>query len=287
MAELKDYLSPNKPTWCPGCGNFGIWNALKNALVNRNIKPHEILIVSGIGCGSKLPDYTRANGLMTLHGRPLPAATGAYLANHDLKIILTHGDGDGFSMGGNHFIHAIRRNIDVVDIYQDNKVYGLTKGQYSPTSEKGFVSKTSQRGSIEESVKPISLALGQGATFVSRGFAGDIDHLVWLIEQALDHRGYSLVDVFQPCVSFNKVNTYQFYQQRIYKLQDEEDYDITNRELAFKKSLEWGDRIPIGIFYKEEGKPTYADELVPLKEKPLVKQELGALISESLKSEFM
>lgn len=287
MSEVKDFLSPHRPTWCPGCGNFGIWNALKAALANQNIEPHQVLIVSGIGCGSKLPDYTHANGLMTLHGRPLPIATGAHLANHDLKIVLTHGDGDGYSMGGNHFIHAIRRNIDVVDIYQNNKVYGLTKGQYSPTSDKGYVSKTSLSGSIEESVNPIAIALAAGATFVSRGFAGEMEHLTWLIEQALQHRGYSLVDVFQPCVSFNRVNTYQWYQQRVYKLQDETNYDVTDLTIAFNKSLEWGERIPIGVFYKIEGKPTYKDQISALKAGTLVRQGLRKEVPEELKNEFI
>ena len=177
MAEVKDYFTPHKPTWCPGCGNFGIWNSLKAALASQNIEPHQVQIISGIGCGSKLPDYTRANGLMTLHGRPLAITTGAHLTNHEMKVILTHGDGDGYSMGGNHFIHAIRRNLDLVDIYQNNKIYGLTKGQYSPTSDKGSVTKTTLNGSIEESVNPIAIAIAQGATFVSRGFAGDMDHL--------------------------------------------------------------------------------------------------------------
>jgi len=287
MIEVKDYLSHHKPTWCPGCGNYGIWNGLKAALANQQIAPHQVLIVSGIGCGSKLPDYTHANGLMTLHGRPLPVATGAHLANHDLKIILTHGDGDGYSMGGNHFIHAIRRNIDVVDIYQNNKVYGLTKGQYSPTSDKGYVSKTTLKGAIEHAVNPIAIALGAGATFVSRSFAGDMKHLTWVIEQALQHRGYSLVDVFQPCVSFNKVNTYAWYQQRVYKLEDEKGYDVTNLPAAFKKSLEWGARIPIGIFYKKEGEPTYKDQLPVLNAGPLVKQGLRTQVPEDVKNEFI
>ncbi len=285
--SAQDYASEVKPTWCPGCGNYGIWNSLKAALVNQDIEPHQVLIVSGIGCGSKLPDYTYANGFMSLHGRPLPVATGAHLANHELKVILTHGDGDGYSMGGNHFIHAIRRNIDVVDIYQNNKVYGLTKGQYSPTSDKGFISKTTLTGSIEESVNPIAIAIAQGATFVSRGFAGDMKHLTWLIEQALQHKGYSLVDVFQPCVSFNKVNTYQWYMKRIYKLQDDPNYDPTNRTLAFEKSLEWGDRIPIGIFYQVKGKPTYADQLPALKKGALVKQGLRTKVPEEVKNQFV
>ena len=287
MSDVKNYLSPHKPTWCPGCGNFGIWNALKTALANQNIEPYQVLIVSGIGCGSKLPDYTHANGFMTLHGRPLPVATGAHLANHNLKIVLTHGDGDGYSMGGNHFIHAIRRNIDVVDIYQNNKVYGLTKGQYSPTSEKGYVSKTSLPGSIEESVNPIAIALAAGATFVSRGFSGEMKHLTWLIEQALQHKGYSLIDVFQPCVSFNKVNTYQWYQQRVYKLEDAANYDAQDISEALKRSKEWEDRIPIGIFYRIEGKPTYQEQLPVLKAGALIKQGLRRKISDGLKNEFL
>ncbi len=287
MVEVKDYLSPNKPTWCPGCGNFGIWNALKMALANQNIAPHEVLIVSGIGCGSKLPDYTRANGLHTLHGRALAAATGAHLANHALKVVVAHGDGDGFSMGGNHLLHTIRRNVQFVDIYQDNRVYGLTKGQYSPTSSKGFVTKTSPGGSIEEAFNPIAVALAAGATFVSRGFAGDMNHLAWLIEQALNHRGYSMVDVFQPCVSFNKFYSYQWYQERVYKLQDESNYSTADLSEAFKRAHEWGDRIPIGIFYQNENVPTYAEQVPSLKVGPLVKQPSRSTLPESLKDEFV
>jgi len=287
MPDVKDYANPRKPTWCPGCGNFGIWNALKAALVNQNLSPYQVLVVSGIGCGSKLPDYTNINGLHTLHGRPLPAATGAQLANHGLKIILTHGDGDGFSMGGNHFLHAIRRNVNLVDIYQDNRIYGLTKGQYSPTSKKGTITKTSPTGALEEQFNPISIALGAGATFVSRGFAGNVPHLTWLIEQAFQHRGYSLVDVFQPCVSFNRVNTYQFYNQRLYQLQDESNYDVTDINEAFKRSLEWDERIPIGIFYQNTSKPTYHEQVPALKDGPLVKKDLRTNVPESLKNEFV
>ncbi len=287
MVQVKDYHDPHKPTWCPGCGNFGIWNALKAALANQDIQPHEVLIVSGIGCGSKLTDYTRANGLMTLHGRPLAVATGAHLSNHDLKVVLTHGDGDGYSMGGNHLIHAIRRNIDVVDIYQNNKVYGLTKGQYSPTSDKGYVSKTTKNGSIEKSINPIALALAAGATFVSRGFAGEMKHLTWLIEQALQHRGYSMVDVFQPCVSFNKINTYEWYQKRVYKLQEHDGFNVDNLGVAFEKAQEWGDRIPIGIFFKKEGELTYKDQLPTLQKRPLVKQGLREFVPDKIKTEFI
>ena len=287
MSEVNDYSVDHKPTWCPGCGNYGIWNSVKAALAETNHSPHEVLIVSGIGCGSKLPDYTHANGLMTLHGRPLAVATGVHLANHDLKVVVTHGDGDGYSMGGNHLLHAMRRNLDIVDVYQNNKVYGLTKGQYSPTSDKGYVSKTSLGGSIEESVNPIAIALASNATFVSRGFAGDMKHLTWLISEALKHKGYAMVDVFQPCVSFNKINTYQWYQQRVYKLQDEDGYDTMDIDAACKKAREWGDRIPIGIFYQEKGKPTYKDQVPALKAGSLVKQKIRGTLSEELKNEFI
>jgi len=287
MSDIKDFASPRKPTWCPGCGNFGIWNSLKAALANQNLAPHEVLIVSGIGCGSKLPDYTNVNGLHTLHGRPLPVASGAHLANHSLKVVLTHGDGDGFSMGGNHFLHAIRRNMDLVDIYQDNRIYGLTKGQYSPTSKKGTVTKTSPTGAIEDQFNPISIALGAGASFVSRGFAGNIKHLTWLIEEALKFKGYSLVDVFQPCVTYNRINSYQWYNDRIYKLQDDSGYDETNISLAFSKSLEWDDQIPIGIFYRNPNRPTYHEQVETLKAGPLVKQKLRTNVPETLKNEFV
>ena len=287
MVAAKDYSCKVKPTWCPGCGNFGIWNSLKAALANQNIAPHQVLIVSGIGCGSKLPDYTRANGFQTLHGRPLAVATGAYLANHEMKIVVTHGDGDGFSMGGNHFLHTIRRNVDLVDIYQDNRVYGLTKGQYSPTSQHGFISKSSPTGSLEQSFNPISAALALGATFVSRGFAGDMPHLTWLIEQALQHRGYSLVDVLQPCVSFNKINSYQWYQERVYKLQEEAGYDQTNLPAAFARSLEWGEKIPIGIFFQNTESKTFGSQITALKNGALVRQNFELQDIEDLKSEFI
>jgi 2-oxoglutarate ferredoxin oxidoreductase subunit beta len=287
MVTVKDYLCQVKPTWCPGCGNFGIWNSLKAALANLSIAPHEVLIVSGIGCGSKLPDFTRVNGFQTLHGRPLAVATGAHLANHQLKVIVVHGDGDGFSMGGNHFLHAIRRNVDLVEICQDNRVYGLTKGQYSPTSPHGFVSKTSPTGSAEQPFNPIAVALAAGATFVSRGFAGDMPHLTWLIEQAVQHPGYSLVEIFQPCVSFNKINTYQWYQEHIYKLEDEPDWTQNNLPAAFARSLEWGNKIPIGIFFRNTTQPTLESQIAALKPGTLVQQSLELSDIEDLKAEFV
>jgi 2-oxoglutarate ferredoxin oxidoreductase subunit beta len=214
-------------------------------------------------------------------------ASGAQLANHGLKIVLTHGDGDAYSMGGNHFLHAIRRNIDMVDIVQNNRVYGLTKGQYSPTSERGFITKTSPSGAIEEPFNPLAIALTAGATFVARGYAGDMNHLTWLIEQALQHRGYSLADVCQPCVSFNKQYSYQWYQSRVYKLQDEKEYDVTNLNLAITKALASEERVPIGIFYQLKGKLTYTEQVPALKLIPLAKQPLRTNVPETIKDQFI
>ncbi|MEM3078452.1 MAG: thiamine pyrophosphate-dependent enzyme, partial [Nitrososphaerales archaeon] len=203
MVTLKDY--EGGPTaWCPGCGNFSILLAVKRALVEMNLEPYQVLIVSGIGQAGKLPHYMRCNTLNALHGRDVPEAIGAKLANHELKVIAVGGDGDGYGEGGNHFTHAILRNIDITYIVHDNQIYGLTKGQASPTSDKGFVTKTTPEGVISLPFNPIALAISLGATFVSRGFAGEVDHLVELIKKAIQHRGFALVDVLQPCVTFNK-----------------------------------------------------------------------------------
>ena len=290
MITASDYQSPVRPTWCTGCGNFGIWNALKKALADAGLAPHEVMLVSGIGCGSKLPDYTTANGYMTLHGRTLAVATGARLANHGLKVVCTHGDGDGYGEGGNHFVSAVRRNIGIVDIVQNNRVYGLTKGQYSPTSPRGFISKTSPQGAIEEPFNPLAVALAEKGTFVSRGWSGDIEHLTWLIGEALKHRGYALVDVLQPCVTFNKMYSYEWLRPRVYKVQDQADYDPSDRSASFVKAQEWGDRIPIGILYRTESVPAYEEQVPALAAGPLVKQPLRTRSSqdfEALKQEYV
>jgi 2-oxoglutarate ferredoxin oxidoreductase subunit beta len=290
MVEVKDYQSPVRPTWCKGCGDYGIWNALKFALAELDLAPHEVLMVSGIGCGSKTPDYTHVNGLHTLHGRSLPPATGARLANHDLQVICVHGDGDGYGMGLGHMLHAARRNIDIVDVVQNNRVYGLTKGQYSPTSPEGFISKTSPEGAIDRPVNPWALALAAGATFISRGFTADLRHLIDVLKKAILHRGYALVDVLQPCVSFNRRYAYEYYQPRVYKVEEESGYDPTDRAAAWERAHEWGDRIPIGILYQVEGQPTYEDQVSVLRAGPLVKQPLREWTEdnfETLRSEFI
>jgi 2-oxoglutarate ferredoxin oxidoreductase subunit beta len=285
---VKDYAGSVKPTWCPGCGDFGILNAVKQGLVKAGLAPHEVLIVSGIGCGSKLPDYANVNGFMTLHGRPVPVATGAKLANHALKVITVHGDGDSMGLGMGHFIHTARRNLDIVDLIQNNQIYGLTKGQYSPTSDLGLVTKTSPDGAIEMAAIHPALALAAGATFVARGFAGDAKGLAVLIAEAVSHKGYALMEVLQPCVTFNRKNTYDWYRDRVYQVADT-DHDATDRAAAFQKALEWGDRIPLGILYQVQ-RPTYEEQVAGLDEGPLSARKLTKLSAdevESLRSEFM
>jgi len=284
MLTRKDFEGIERPTWCPGCGNFGILNGIKMALVEHDIAPHEIFIVTGIGCGSKLPHYMKVNGFHTLHGRPVAVATGARLANHGLRTMVVHGDGDGYGEGLSHFLNAVRRNINIVDLVQDNRVYGLTRGQYSPTSERGKRTPTTPEGSIDGPVQPLAMAVSAGATFVSRGYSGELKHLAWIIGEALKHPGYALVDVLQPCVTWNRAYAYDYYNERVYKLEDEPGYDPTDRTAAWEKAYEWGERIPIGIFYRGEPLPTYEEQVPALKAGPLVKQPLEKLRSEQIEA---
>lgn len=285
MVTRDDYKIDEKPTWCTGCGDYGILNALTRALVEHSIAPHEVMIVTGIGCGSKLPQYMRVNGMHTLHGRPWPIAQGAKLANHAMRVVIVHGDGDGYGEGLGHFVHAVRRNPGVTELVQNNLIYGLTKGQFSPTSEKGWKTATSPDGSAEAPVQPLALALTQGATFVGRGYPGEIKHLIWLIGEALEHPGYALVDILQPCVTFNKPRAYDYYRERVYKLDDEPDYDSGNRTAAWERAQEWGDRIPIGIFYRATPGPTF-EALDPVLQAgpPLVKRPLEKLAPAQVES---
>jgi len=269
--------------WCPGCGNFGILNAVKKALVALKLAPHQVLFVSGIGQAPKLPHYTRGNLFNGLHGRSLPAATGARLANHDLTVIAVDGDGGAYGEGAGHLLAAMRRNIDLTYLVHNNQVYGLTKGQASPTADAGFVTKTTPLGAGQP-LNPMALAMASDISFLARGFAGDIDHLAGLIQAAVTHRGFALVDILQPCVSFNRRNTFQWYRERVYKVEDE-GYDPTDKAAALVKAQEWGDRIPIGIIYRQE-RPTFEDGLPQLKKGPLVKQHLDPRVYEDLLDEF-
>ena len=287
---LADYQGIEVSTWCPGCGDFPILKCVKEALVQLEIAPHEVIMTSGIGCGSKLPHYMRVNAFDSVHGRALPVAMGLKLANHDLTVISITGDGDGYGIGGNHFIHTCRRNPDIVHIAQNNQVYGLTKGQYSPTSDLGYITTTSPEGTIELAINPIAMAITAGATFVARTSSGDPKHMTQVIAKAIKHKGYALVDVLQPCVTFNKQNTYAWYKERVYKLDDEKGYNPQDRMTALQKAQEWGQRIPIGVIYQELGRPTYEDQVTVLKHGALVKQGMNGRIKddiELLKEEFV
>jgi len=283
MVTVSDYAGL-KPAWCPGCGNFGILEALNRALVEMEIEPHQVLLVSGIGQAGKLPHYTRGNVFNSLHGRPVSPAIGAKIANSELIVIAVSGDGDAYGEGGNHFLHAARRNHDITYLVHNNQVYGLTKGQASPTSDVGFITKTTPYGAASP-VNPIALAIVSGASFVGRGFAGDIDHLANLIKKGITHRGFALIDILQPCISFNHKNTFQWYRERVYELEDEK-YDPSDKKAALEKALIWGERIPIGIIY-EENLPVYEDQLPALSVGPLVKQKIDPRRVEKLLAEFM
>ncbi len=273
VVEVKDFKPEVHSDWCPGCGDFGVLTALFQACAQLQIQPHNLMVISGIGCSSNLPGFIRSYGAHTLHGRLLPFATGAKLANQEMTIIGTGGDGDGYCVGLNHFIQAMRRNIDVTYIVMNNEIYGLTTGQVSPTSETGMKTKTSPHGNLEGMLNPMALALAAGCGFVARGFSSQIKHLVELYKAGIEHKGFALIDVFSPCVTFNKLNTYQYFKERIYKLEDE-DHDTGSFHAAMDKALEWDPKIPIGLFYRNPDPRPPLDSLDPaLTGQPLVHQD--------------
>jgi 2-oxoglutarate ferredoxin oxidoreductase subunit beta len=251
--------------WCPGCGNFTILSVLKNALVELDIPQRNLVMVSGIGQAAKIPQYFRCNYFNGLHGRALPAAVGIKAANPELTVIAESGDGDMYGEGGNHFINTIRRNPEITNIVHDNMVYGLTKGQASPTSMKGFKTPVQIGGVINEPFNPIAVAIALNAPFVARAFTGDIEITKEIIKQAISHKGYALVDIFQPCPSFNKLNNYKWFKENTYSL--EESYDPTDRIRAFEKAIET-EKMPLGIIYKNENKPIYEKSLNVYEQKP-------------------
>ena len=251
--------------WCPGCGNFIILECLEAALERLDKKPHEVLLAAGIGQAAKTPQYLSANAFCGLHGRALPAAISAKIANDNLTVVVDSGDGDSYGEGGNHFLHNVRRNVDIAHFVHDNQVYGLTKGQASPTSDLGFVTGVQTGGSINQPLNPVLMAIAAGAGFVARGFTGHKEQLIDLMVQAISFKGYALVDILQPCVSFNKVNTFMWYNQRVY---DPKDHDPADRAEAMKLAMEFGDKIPLGVLYRAE-KPTYRDRNPALADSPL------------------
>ena len=268
MVEEKDYKGQT-PEWCPGCGNFSLLNTLKKTLIGLEIKPHELIVVSGIGQAAKLPHYLRCNAFNGLHGRALPVATGIAMSNPEMPVLVTTGDGDCYGEGGNHFLHAIRRNANITLFVHDNQIYGLTKGQASPTTEEGTKTKTQPFGSLSSQFNPLTMAIAMGCGFVARGFVGEHEHLQNLMTEAINFRGFALVDIFQPCVTFNKVNTFNWYKERVYPLEDE--YDEGDWLQAIDRSREWGDQIPIGIFYRQT-KEIITDKIPPLKDGPLTRK---------------
>jgi len=267
MVTAADYKGI-ETTWCPGCGNFAILNGIKQALAGLNLEPHQVVMYSGIGQAAKLPLYTRGNVLNGLHGRALPMATGSGFADHTIKTLVFGGDGDGFAEGGNHFLHTVRRNPDVTYIVHNNQVYGLTKGQASPTSDRGFVTGTTPEGVYHERFNPVAVAISLNATFVARTHTGAMTHMVEMMKLALRHKGFSFLEVLQPCVTYNKVNTLKWYRQRSYDIAGDSGYDPADPVAAWKKSLEWEDGFPIGVLYTSE-RPAMADNVAALRDGPL------------------
>jgi len=286
--SVKEYRGyAQQPTWCPGCGDFAVVAAMQRALVNLGLKPHQVVAVTGIGCSGKFNYYLGANAFNSMHGRSLPVAQAIKIANRDLVVIAAGGDGDGYGIGVGHFIHACRRNIDITYVVMDNHIYGLTTGQTSPTSEKGFKTKTTPYGAAEHPIRPLPLALASGCGFVAQGFSGDVKQLQGLFEAAIKHKGFALVNVFSPCVTFNKEQTYDWWRENLVNLDEREDYDPTDKAAAYKVVTETNGLVT-GIVYREE-RSDYQDELPNYDPKPLVYQDLSQPIKdrEKLLKAFM
>ncbi len=239
---VNDFKGKVDPDWCSGCGDFGVLNSLRKACLELKLRPNEILTISGIGCSSNFPGFFNSYGMHTLHGRALAVATGAKLANHELTVIVTGGDGDGYGIGGNHFMHTARRNVDLTYIVMDNQIYGLTTGQVSPTSSRGMKTKSTPFGSVEAPVNPVIAAIINGATFVARGFSGDTKQLSMLMMQAIQHEGFALITVFSPCPTFNHDNDFPFFKPRVTRLEDE-GHDTSDWKAACEKAMVWDDAI--------------------------------------------
>ncbi len=269
MANFKGRVEPD---WCPGCGDYGVLAAVQKALVELQIPQHEVATISGIGCSSNFPGFIETYGMHTLHGRSLPVATGVKMANHALTVLVTGGDGDGFGIGCGHFVHAMRRNVDLTYLVMDNQIYGLTTGQTSPTSRVAMKTKTTPFGNVERPVNPIALALAAGATYVARGFSADQKHLTELVKNAIAHKGFSFIDIFSPCITYNHDNTIPWFRPRVKKLEDNPHYDPTNFDAAMDQSQLWGDEIPIGKFFECTDVPTLHSLEPVLNSGPLVHQ---------------
>lgn len=273
MATFKDFRNDVKPNWCPGCGDFSVQAAIQRAAANVGLEPDQLAVISGIGCSGRISGYIHSYGLHGTHGRALPIAQGVKMVNKDLTVIAAGGDGDGFAIGLAHTIHAIRRNIDITYIVMDNQIYGLTKGQTSPRSSAGFVTKSTPDGSIEPALSPMELALTSGATFVAQGFSSDIKELTALIEAGIKHKGFAFINVFSPCVTYNKINTYDWFKENLFKLSDVENYDPSNRTLAMNTLMEHNGLVT-GLIYQNTEQPSYQEQIHGYAEQPLIQQDL-------------
>lgn len=274
MATFKEFRNNVKPNWCPGCGDFSVQAAIQRAAANVGLEPEGLAIISGIGCSGRISGYVNAYGFHGIHGRALPIAQGVKLANRELTVIASGGDGDGFAIGMGHTVHAIRRNIDLTYIVMDNQIYGLTKGQTSPRSAEGFKTKSTPEGAIETTLAPLEIALSAGATFVAQSFSSDLKQLTRLIEEGLNHKGFSLINVFSPCVTFNKVNTYDWFKANIVNLDLQEGYDPTNRVAAMNKIMETNGMLT-GLIYQDTSRPPYEDLITGFRPEGLAHQDLS------------
>ena len=273
MATFKEFRNNIKPNWCPGCGDFSVQAAIQRAAANVGLEPEQVAVISGIGCSGRISGYINAYGVHGIHGRALPIAQGVKLANRELTVIASGGDGDGFAIGMGHTVHAIRRNMDITYIVMDNQIYGLTKGQTSPRSAEGFKTKSTPEGSIEHALSPLEIALSAGATFVAQSFSSDLKQLTALIEEGLNHKGFSLINVFSPCVTFNKVNTYDWFKENIVNLDQFPDYNPNDRVQAMNKIMETNGMLT-GLIYQNKSRPSYEQLAVGFKEQALAKQDL-------------
>jgi len=273
MATFKEFRNNVKPNWCPGCGDFSIQAAIQRAAANVGLEPENLAVISGIGCSGRISGYINAYGLHGIHGRALPIAQGVKMANRELTVIASGGDGDGFAIGMGHTVHAIRRNINMTYIVMDNQIYGLTKGQTSPRSAEGFKTKSTPDGSIESTLSPLEIALSAGATFVAQSFSSDLKQLTTMIEEGIKHEGFSLINVFSPCVTFNKINTYDWFKENIVNLETIPDYDSSNRIQAMTKLMETGGMLT-GLIYQDKSRKSYEDMVVGFHQEGIANQDI-------------
>ncbi|RAS81899.1 2-oxoacid:ferredoxin oxidoreductase subunit beta [Priestia endophytica] len=287
-STVKDFRNDVKPNWCPGCGDFSVQASIQRAAASLGLTPDNMVVVSGIGCSGRISGYIRSYGLHGIHGRSLPIAQGVKMANRDLTVIASGGDGDGYAIGMGHTVHAMRRNIDLTYIVMDNQIYGLTKGQTSPRSATGFVTKSTPQGTIEKTLSPTELAVTSGATFVAQGFSADLKGLTAIIEAGIRHRGFSFINVFSPCVTYNKVNTYDWFKEHLVNLNEFEGYDPTSRKMAME-TLGEHESLVKGIIYQDKDRLSYQDLANGYAEQSLAHSniELHPNHFEKLMSEFI